>query len=198
MGSTDFWQLTRSPLLADETKNFVASIQAISLIGRAPDRYGFTVTPADPLRYETVQVPAGTSLKRLAAQSGVEETVLAGLNTELRLGQTPPGKPYAMKVPVGTSPKVHVALGRDPAHMQVATSRAAPGRERVARAPSRAYHVVKPQETVGSIAKRYGVSPLEIARWNRLAEADRIRPGDRLRVASLTRAEREDGQGGFR
>ena len=201
MGSTDFWQLTRSPLLSDETKNFVASIQAISLIGRAPDRYGFMVTPADPLRYETVQVPAGTSLKRLAAQSGVEESALQGLNTELRLGQTPPGKPYAIKVPVGTSPQVHVALGRDPSHAQTVASRPsvpAGHRERVARPPARAYHVVKAQETVGSIAKRYGVTPTDIARWNRLSEADRIRPGDRLRVASLTRAEREDGQGGFR
>jgi len=57
-------------------------------------------------------------------------------------------------------------------------------------------YVVKPQDTVGGIAKRYGVSVAEIRRWNRLTEESRIRPGDRLRVAMVTA--RQDGQGGFR
>lgn len=46
-------------------------------------------------------------------------------------------------------------------------------------------HVVRARETVASIAKQYGISVVDLLRWNRLENQDRIRPGDRLRVADL-------------
>jgi len=58
-------------------------------------------------------------------------------------------------------------------------------------------HVVKPQDTVGAIAKRYGVSVANLRRWNQLSEQAKIFPGDRLRVAMARTATREEGQGGF-
>jgi lipoprotein NlpD len=58
-------------------------------------------------------------------------------------------------------------------------------------------HVVRPRETVGSIARQYGVSVGDVIRWNRLERQARIRPGDRLRVATRPSVE-PDGQGGFR
>src|SRR5882672_3584729 len=66
-GSRDFWALRKSPLLPDETKNFVPAIHAATLIGRQPERYGFSVVPEEPLRYEQVTVPKGSRLVRLAA-----------------------------------------------------------------------------------------------------------------------------------
>jgi LysM repeat protein len=59
-------------------------------------------------------------------------------------------------------------------------------------------HVVRPQDTVGGIAKRYGVSVAEIRRWNQLSEQAKIFPGNRLRVAMARTATREEGQGSFR
>jgi lipoprotein NlpD len=63
-------------------------------------------------------------------------------------------------------------------------------------------HVVRAQDTIKGIARRYGVSVGDIIRWNQLTEADRIFPGNRLRVASLGRSGRdgveEEGEGGFR
>ena len=44
-------------------------------------------------------------------------------------------------------------------------------------------HVVRARDTVSAIARRYGVSVDDVIRWNRLDSQDRIRPGDRLRVA---------------
>jgi LysM repeat protein len=44
-------------------------------------------------------------------------------------------------------------------------------------------HVVRPRDTVSGIAHRYGVSVDDVMRWNRLDSQDRIRPGDRLRIA---------------
>src|SRR5439155_3541220 len=50
---------------------------------------------------------------------------------------------------------------------------------------TREIHVVRPQETVSSIAKLYGLSVTDVLRWNRLESQDHIRPGDRLRIAQL-------------
>jgi lipoprotein NlpD len=58
-------------------------------------------------------------------------------------------------------------------------------------------HVVRPRDTVSSIAKQYGVSVRDLLRWNSLEQQARIRPGDRLRVATRPSVE-SDGQGGFR
>ncbi len=195
--STNFWDLTRGKHLAEETKNFVTAIQAAILIFREPERYGFSVTPEAPIRYETIRVAPGTRLDRLAAEANLEMGDLKTLNTELRLGQTPPGDPYALKVPVGDADKVRVAIEREEARKMLATSRRPATLAGVRTVPD-GVHVVKAQDTVGGIAKRYGVSVAEIRRWNQLSEAARIRPGDRLRVAMASPMAREEGQGGFR
>ena len=49
-------------------------------------------------------------------------------------------------------------------------------------------HVVRPRDTVSAIARQYGVSVGDVMRWNRLDSLDRIRPGDRLRVAGVRSA----------
>ena len=194
--STNFWDLTRGRHLAEETKNFVAAIQAAILIVREPERYGFSVTPDTPLRYETIRVAPGTRLDRLAAEADIEPGELKTLNTELRTVQTPPGEPYALKVPVDGADKVRVAIERDEARKMLANRR--PATLAGVRTVPDGVHIVKAQDTVGGIAKRYGVSVAEIRRWNRLSEEARIRPGDRLRVAMASPVAREEGQGGFR
>ncbi len=200
--SSDFWQISRTSLLAEETKAFVAAIQAATVIGREPDRYGFSVTPDEPLRYEVVTVPPAATLRRLASISGLPAGDLLRLNPELRQAQTPPGRPYPLKVPVGGAGAMMAAFKREAAAtLASAGKRDLPrpqARASVSRAPGRGVHVVRSQETVGGIAKRYGVSAAEIVRWNQLSDAGRIFPGDRLRVALIAPAPNEEGQGGFR
>lgn len=196
--TTDFWQLTRGRHLAEETKNFVAAIQAAALIAREPERFGFAVTPDPALRYETIRVPAGTKLPRIAADSGIDPLELKQLNSELRMGQTPPSEAYALKVPPGGADKVRVVLEREATQRAVAVApRRGAGTVASARQDGDGVHVVKPQDTVGGIAKRYGVSVAELRRWNQLSEQAKIFPGDRLRVAMTRTATREEGQGGL-
>jgi membrane-bound lytic murein transglycosylase D len=169
-GSRDFWRLHRSPLLLEETKNFVPAIHAATLIGRQPERYGFTVIPEEPLRYELVTVAKGTRLARLATLSGVPLRDLEALNPELRLKQAPPDAPYELKVPLGTAETVQMALELDAAPRKIAPVQLAD------------VHVVKAGDTVWRIARQYGVSPKHLVRWNGLDRPDRIFPGVRLRV----------------
>jgi len=177
LGTSDFWELTRGRLLKEETKSFVPAIQAATLIGREPERYGFTASQTEPLAYAAVPVPSGLALSRAAALAGVGVEVLCDLNPDLRLKQTPPGGPYLLKFPVGASERFVEAQER-----QRELRLPAAGRGRQAVKPE--IHVVQPKETVGAIAKRYGVSAAELTRWNELDEGARIRPGDRLRIAS--------------
>jgi membrane-bound lytic murein transglycosylase D len=169
-GSRDFWRLHRGPLLLEETKNFVPAIHAATLIGRQPERYGFTVIPEEPLRYEQVTVPKGSRLARLAVLSGVPLPDLESLNPELRQKQAPPDATYELKVPFGAAGTVQLALQLD----------AAP--RKIAPAPLAGVHVVKAGDTVWRIARQYGVSSTQLARWNGLDRPDRIFPGERLRV----------------
>jgi len=174
-GSRDFWALRKSPLLPDETKNFVPAIHAATLIGRQPERYGFSVVPEEPLQYEQVMVPKGSRLVRLAALSGLALQELESLNPELRQKQTPPDGPYGLKVPLGTSPAVQAAVELDATTLR-----------KIAPAPSAGVHVVQTGDTVWRIAKRYGISAKQLVTWNGLDRPDRIFPGERLRVSALS------------
>jgi len=173
--TSDFWELTRGRFLRDETKNFVPAIQAATLIGREPERYGFTASQTEPLAYEVAPVPSGFALSHVAAVAGVDTDVLCELNPELSLRRTPPGRSYLLKFPVGVSERFVEAQQRE-------QERRPAGRGRPATKPE--IHVVQSKETVGSIARRYGISAAALARWNELDGSSRIRPGDRLRVAS--------------
>jgi membrane-bound lytic murein transglycosylase D len=176
-GTRDFWVLhRRSPRLMQETKNFVPAIHAATLIGRQPEQYGFTVVPEEPVRYDVVTVPRGSRLMRLAGLSGVALAELEQLNPELWQKQTPPDAPYELKIPVGTATAMQAAL-----EIERAPRRVAPG---IASAPRAGIHVVHAGDTVWRIARQYGVSATQIARWNGLERPDRIFPGEHLRIAS--------------
>ena len=196
-GSSDFWILAESKYLKRETKEFVPQIHAATVIGRDPDRYGFEFDTVDPVAVEIVKVPGGTDLRRLAASTSIGFPVLRSLNRVLVRGVTPPGRPWELRVPVGARDSVMTALAprrRTPAPVvALASSKVS----RVAAARGDDVHVVRPRDTVSSIAKQYGVSVGDLLRWNSLERQARIRPGDRLRVATRPSVER-DGQGGFR
>lgn len=172
-GTRDFWVLhRRSPYLLPETKNFIPAIHAATLIGRQPERYGFTVVPEEPARYDLMTVPKGSRLMRLSALSGVALADLEQLNPELWQKQTPPDATYELKVPPGTTAAIQAAVELD-----IAPRRIPP-------APRVGVHVVQTGETVWRIARQYGVSATQLARWNGLERPDRIFPGERLRVAA--------------
>jgi hypothetical protein len=173
----------------------VPQIHAVTVIGREPDRYGFEFDEAEPVAFEIVRVPPGTDLRRLAASASVPFPVMRSLNRVLVRAVTPPGRHWDLRVPIGAADSVMTALAprrRSPA-IEVTTVST-----KASRAMARGdVHVVRPRDTVTSIAKQYGVSVGDLLRWNSLESQARIHPGDRLRVATRPSVER-DGQGGFR
>jgi len=165
VGSTDFWALARSSSLKQETKEFVPQIHAATVIGQDPSRYGFDVAGHSPTDAEFVSVPPGTSLTTIAMAAGVSTDTLRTLNPVLVKGVTPPGAPYRLRVPGGTSGAIQSAL---------AGGKAIPDRRPQGKS---LVHVVRSGDTVRGIARRYGVAAGDVLRWNNLAANHVLRRG---------------------
>ena len=178
-GARDFWPLVGTALLQRETKEFVPQIQAAVLIGREPGRYGFEVKDPEPVAVDRVAVPLATDLRRLASAAGMSAESLRTLNPVLVRGITPPGAPYDVKVPLEHRESIVTAL----APSRRGTMLAQGGGTATRAAGSAQMHIVRPRETVTSIARRYGMSAGDVLRMNSLEKHDAIRPGDRLRIA---------------
>jgi len=187
-GSSDFWALARTKFLRRETKEFVPAIHAATVIGRDPGQYGFEFVGSESPEIERVAVPPATDFRKLSAKAGISLQMLKALNPTLIRGVTPPGATWEVRVPAGTGDGVLAALA--PPKRVVTTGAGVAKRDDV--------HVVRPKDTVSSIAKLYGVSIKDAVRWNNLENGDAIHPGDRLRVTVLRPSVERDGQGGFR
>jgi membrane-bound lytic murein transglycosylase D len=98
--------------LPSETRDYVPLMLAMGHIAKEPEKHGFTgVEPQEPLRFEEVTVAGGTRLAEVASAAGVAADVIEDLNPHLVKKQTPPDREWAVRVPVGDSPKVLAALG---------------------------------------------------------------------------------------
>jgi peptidoglycan lytic transglycosylase D len=174
VGSTDFWALARSSSLRQETKEFVPQIHAATVIGQNPSRYGFDVAGHLPTDVEFVSVPPGTNLTTIAIAAGVSTETLRTLNPVLVKGVTPPGAPYRLRVPAGTS-----------AAIQSAPAAGKPLPERRPVVVKSQVHVVRSGDTVRGISRRYGVTVADVLRWNNLSTSHVLRPGERLVIADV-------------
>jgi membrane-bound lytic murein transglycosylase D len=173
VGSTDFWTLASSQFLQQETKEFVPAIHAATVIGQDPTRFGFEPNPPEAVAVETVRVPPGTVLARVATAAGLPVEALRDLNPVLIRGSTPPDGPFDLRVPAHARGAVAAAVAPPPRR---------PARRDERPAPSPGVHVVRPRETLTGIARQHDVSVADLVRWNALSRSAVIRPGDRLRV----------------
>ena len=160
-GSTDFWEMRRK--LPRETRNYVPQYIAVTIIGLRPEEYGFQgIKPADPLVFDLVSVSDCIDLEVLSRCAGTDAWTLRELNPELVQWCTPPGvKGYSLRIPAGTSTQFKSKYAAIPADQK----------------KDWIVHVVRKGETVGSIAKKYGVSTDLIQDANRLAAGQKLGVG---------------------
>lgn len=164
-GTRNWWVIAAQDTLAAETCNYPSKILAAAIIGKHPERYGFTdLTPADPLQYEVVDVAGGLSLELLARTAGTDLTLLQELNPGLLRGVTPPDVTTELRLPVGTLETFTAAY---------------PGLSEQEKVSYRR-HVVREGESLGTISDHYGVSVDTLVRLNRLSNPNRIYPGMEL------------------
>lgn len=180
-GRIDYWEMARRRLLPRETRNYVPSYLAATIIFKNPARYGFQVERDPELRFEMVPMEHQVDLDTLAELIEVPARLLDDLNPELRRRVTPHKLPgYRMKVPVG---------------------RGAMTREKVAQLPPEKrirlrHHQVRKGETLSVIARRYSTSIQAIAQANRLRSIHRLRIGQELAIPLIPSARAGVGRRG--
>jgi membrane-bound lytic murein transglycosylase D len=163
-GVQDFWTMTEVASMPRETRNYVPMIHAAIVVAKAPDKYGFEVTPETELQYESVPVRGAVDLRVIAECAGTGLDYVQMLNPELRRLATPANRTFDVKVPPGRGARVRTCLDQLPSEKRV-TFRT---------------HVIARGQTLASVARIYGT------RVSDIASANAIDPGQVKRLAKGT------------
>jgi len=185
---TDFWSLN----LPTETENYVPAILAVARLVAAPEHFGLVLPPLPDTPQIEVVIPTGAvDLAHVAQAGGVALGDLQRLNAGLRQGRTQPRADAGVVVPVGTGRQVVAGLpGTRVVAAAVAPGGAVPpgASEQPGGGPApeeavgkEVAYQVRADETLGMVARRFGVSVEEIRGWNENA-SDGISDGERLRL----------------
>ncbi|MEZ4742963.1 MAG: LysM peptidoglycan-binding domain-containing protein [Bdellovibrionota bacterium] len=176
--SRNFWELARKKALPRETMNYVPKFLAASIIGRNPEKFGFSVPSGDKVsEVAMVDVPSPIKLKSVSDVFGISYDTLKELNPHLLRGMTPPtGGSYGIWVPVSVEQSV-----RDGQNL-LAKHRLKNYRSvNYASTSNIKYHRVRRGENLTMIARKYDMPVWKLRRLNAL-HSSVIRVGERLKV----------------
>jgi membrane-bound lytic murein transglycosylase D len=115
--TSDFWALTQTRHLPDETKLFVPQILAATVITRAPSRYGFDVTLESPLAFD--EVVLRRSRPRHDREPVGRGRARRDLNPSLLARITPPSRHLRATAPPAWAPVRGRPPGRVPSRPPV-------------------------------------------------------------------------------
>lgn len=168
LGTRDFWKIVEADTLHSETENYVPKLVAAAIIGKHPERYGFVgLKYQGAWSFDRVDVPAATGIDVLARCADITEEDFLDYNPALRRWALPPDpEVQSIRIPLGRSARFKAEFAK------------VPPAERM----SFTTHTVKRGESLGTIAKKYGVSVEELVRINRLESASRVAVGTQLVV----------------
>lgn len=113
-GYADFWEIYSRGLIPQETRNYVPNILAVILIAKNPEKYGFSVKPEPPLKYDFVKVNNLVDLRLVSDATDTPYEMLLALNPDLKRAVTPPGVEHLLRVPPGKGRALQTALLRIP------------------------------------------------------------------------------------
>ncbi|HEU5041480.1 MAG TPA: LysM peptidoglycan-binding domain-containing protein [Gemmatimonadales bacterium] len=161
-----FFRLYDTKLIRRETKDYVPKLIAAALIAKQPARYGFEVTPAVPLTYDSIVVPTMTGLDVIARLADTTVAAVREMNPQYLRLATPPGVASVVRIPAGRGAATVAAYAELPPEKRVTFVE----------------HFVARGETMSGIAKKYRVSQRLLADANPKVKPSRLRPGQRLIV----------------
>lgn len=161
-----FWDVYNN--IPRETRNYVPMFIATSLVASNPQEFGLGqgYAPGKPYEFDYVPVYGMLSLGEIASLSQTDVATIKALNPELRGNSLPPTRAaYYIRLPLYSFDTFAQNYSKLPA---------------AAKRPA-SHHRVRKGETLGQIAKRYGVSVSSLMRKNGL-HSSVIRIGQTLVV----------------
>lgn len=200
-GVSNFWDMSDvGGHLAGETKLYVPSFLAATFIAKDPAAYGLKIDFQPPDQWEEVVVPRAVTFKEAASYAGTTVDRLRELNPHLKKDATPPNETdFVLRIPAGSNQQFAKAYGRAGKGKSAVASAGEifdSGRGPEVKGGVKAAvakplsptlsiitHKVKSGDTLGSIAKRYGVSSDSIKKRNGL-KSNTINIGQVLKIQS--------------
>ena len=157
----DFWKLTRIPR---QTRNYIPTFIAASLIAKEPNKYGFYIEKAETVEFDTVKISDCVDLEVIAncVNSNFEE--IKSLNPAVLRWCTPPNvKNFTLNLPKGTKVFFKQEYAKISSDQKISYER----------------HKIKTGETLSEISKKYATSVSVLKKTNNL-NSSRIRAGNYL------------------
>jgi len=165
-----FFRLYDTKLLRRETKDYVPKLIAAAMIAKEPLKYGFPPpSPEVATPYDSIVVADQTGLDVIARLADTTVAALRELNPQYLRLTTPPGTPSLVRLPPGRGETTALAYAELPASKRM----------------SYREHAVRAGETLGGLAKRYGVAKADIIAANPRLRGRSLRAGQTVVVPTL-------------
>jgi membrane-bound lytic murein transglycosylase D len=166
-GYADYWELYRRHVLPQETKNYGPSIIAAIIMAKNPKQYGLEGLVQDPpVVSDTVTVDYPIDLRLVADVTDSSLGEIVALNPSLLRMTTPRDEDFDLHLPLGTRDVYLKRINDVPEDKRT----------------SWRFHVVRPGESLDSIAGSFHDRPTEIAAANDIAADAAVDVGDGLIV----------------
>ncbi len=164
-GYADFWELYQRNTMPVETRDYVPKILAAILMAKNPERYGLDkLKPSPPVIYDSITTDYGIDLRLVADLTDSTVPEIVALNPSLLRLSTPPDMPFDLHLPPGTKQVFQDRVKEIPAD----------------RRASWRFHVVRPGESLETIASAMHSRASEITEVNGIAPGETVGEGDEL------------------
>lgn len=183
-GGKTFWEIY--DYLPRETRGYMPAFIAATYAFNYHREHNIDKTPSPiPLALDTIHVNRITHLEQISSTIDVDIETLRLLNPQYRMDIIPAStKPYALILPqryinqyIEREAEI---IGKDSTYLKEYLNPVNLDKKRLETRTT--YHKIKRGETLGGIARRYGVTVNQLMRWNGIKNAARIREGQRLRI----------------
>lgn len=163
----DYWTLVEKNAFRPETNSYVPQFAALAVIYFNRDLFGFTEPEPESEPFEGITLEYPVRLDELARIAGTDKGTVQRMNPEITGTITPPDRDhYTVRLPVGSADRI---MGRENELYRYKVSR-------IAR------HLVRKGESVGKIAKSYGVDPGAIIYLNGMSKPYYLRAGKEIYI----------------
>ncbi|MGE0171210.1 MAG: transglycosylase SLT domain-containing protein [Oligoflexales bacterium] len=170
----NYWEIAKTDYIRSETKNYVPKMLAALIISEHPRQFGFDIIadPQDKTPSDFVQLEKSVRLSDVATKLGVSVSQIRRWNPEIIRDVIPPK---------------HLRADRSPYKLRLPSDYHELFEENFDKVPEIVIedvqmHRVRSGETLGSIARRYGVRISEIMAINPALNPKRLKIGNSIAV----------------